>query len=126
VSEGVINYVGEVLDVRTYIASADAVVLPSYREGTSNVLLEASSMERPCITCNTTGCKEIVEDAITGYLCKVADTDDLADKMRLMLNLSVDERLEMGKKAREKVIREYDKQIVIEAYLQSINEIMKR
>lgn len=124
VNEGVINYVGEVLDVRSYIASSDSVVLPSYREGTSNVLLEASSMERPCITCDTTGCKEIVENAVTGYLCNVADSADLADKMRLMLNLTTDERLEMGKKARQKVIREYDKQIVIDAYLQSINEIM--
>ena len=124
VNEGIINYVGEVLDVRSYVASSDVVVLPSYREGTSNVLLEASSMERPCITCDTTGCREIVEDGVTGYLCKVADADDLADKMLHIIQLPEQDRVKMGKKAREKVIREFDKKIVIDAYLRSINEII--
>ena len=122
VDEGVINYVGEILDVRSYIASSDTVVLPSYREGTSNVLLEASSMERPCITCDTTGCREIVEDGVTGYLCKVADAEDLADKMLRIIELPQENRIDMGKKARQKVIREYDKKLVIDAYLHSINE----
>jgi glycosyltransferase involved in cell wall biosynthesis len=124
VEEGIINYVGEVLDVRNYIASSDTVVLPSYREGTSNVLLEASSMERPCITCDTTGCREIVEDGVTGYLCKVADAEDLADKMLRIINLPDVSRIDMGKKAREKVMREYDKKLVIDAYLKSITEVV--
>jgi glycosyltransferase involved in cell wall biosynthesis len=123
VDEGVINYVGEVLDVRSYIASSDVLVLPSYREGTSNVLLEASSMERPCITCDTTGCREIVEDGETGYLCKVADAEDLADKMLRIIELPEENRIDMGKKARQKVIREYDKKLVIDAYLKSISEV---
>ncbi len=80
-------------------------------------------MERPCITCDTTGCREIVEDGETGYLCKVADAVDLADKMLRIIELPEENRIEMGKKARQKVIREYDKKLVIDAYLQSIIEV---
>lgn len=121
--EGIIHYLGDAKDVRPHIAAADCVVLPSYREGASNVLLEASSMERPSITCNTTGCKEIVDDGITGFLCRIQDTEDLADKMRSMMLLSVEKRNEMGTHARQKVIREFDKQIVIKAYLEAIENL---
>ena len=122
IDEGVIDYLGEKKDVRKFIAEADCIVLPSYREGTSNTLIEAASMEKPAITTNTTGCKEIVSDNETGFLCKVKDELDLADKMEKMILLSPEKRKEMGKKARQKIIKEYNKQIVIEAYLGAIKE----
>ena len=124
IEEGIIDYEGEKKDVRKYIAGADCIVLPSYREGTSNILLEAASMQKPVITTNTTGCKEIVEDGITGFLCNVKDSADLALKMEKMLFLTAPERNSMGKKAREKIIKEYDKQIVLNAYLKIIKEII--
>lgn len=123
VKDGVVNYLGEAKDVRDFMAETDCVVLPSYREGLSNVLLEASSMEKPCITGNTTGCKEIVEDGVTGYLCKIRDAKDLAAKMKMMYHLSDQKRIQMGKNAREKVIREYDKKIVLDAYLKTLKQI---
>ena len=83
-------------------------------------------MEKPAITCNTTGCKEVVEDNITGFLCKVKDSNDLADKMEKMLLLSPEERYEMGKKAREKIIREFDKKIVLKAYLNAIEMLKEK
>lgn len=122
IDEGIIDYLGEKKDVRKFIAEADCIVLPSYREGTSNILLEAGSMEKPVVTTNTTGCKEIVEDGITGLLCRVKDEKDLAEKMETMLLLSEEERDTMGKKARQKIIKEYDKQIVVNAYLKAIKE----
>lgn len=123
IDEGVIDYLGEKKDVRKFIAEADCIVLPSYREGTSNTLLEAASMGKAVITTNTTGCKEIVTDGVTGFLCRVKDEDDLAEKMEQMILLTEDERNEMGKKARIKIIKEYDKQIVIDAYLKAIREV---
>ena len=123
VKDGIITYLGDAKDVRPHIAAADCIVLPSYREGTSNVLLEASSMERPCITCNTTGCKEIVADGVTGFLCNVQDAVDLAEKMKKMYGLTDEQRIEMGVKSRQKVIKEFDKQIVIDAYLKAIEKI---
>ena len=122
IDEGVIDYLGEKKDVRKFIAEADCIVLPSYREGTSNTLLEAASMEKPAITTNATGCKEIVSDNVTGFLCNVRDELDLADKMEKMILLPAEERKEMGRKARQKIIKEYDKQIVIQAYLRAIHE----
>ncbi len=127
IEEGVIDYMGEKKDVRRFIAEADCIVLPSYREGTSNILLEAASMEKPVITTNTTGCKEIVEDGVTGLLCNVKDDADLAKKMETMLLFTAEQRINMGKKARQKIIKEYDKEIVIEAYLKAISkEVFKK
>ncbi|MEO5650962.1 MAG: glycosyltransferase, partial [Ginsengibacter sp.] len=119
----IIDYEGEKKDVRKFIALADCIVLPSYREGTSNILLEAAAMEKPAITSDTTGCKEIVEDGVTGFLCKVRNGKDLAEKMEKMLLLSPHERGIMGKKARQKIIKEYDKQIVVDAYLKAIDRV---
>lgn len=122
--EGIIEYLGEQQDVRPFIAAASAIVLPSYREGTSNVLLEASSMEKPCITCDTTGCREIVTDGVTGFLCAVRNATDLAHKMEKLYHLPPEVQTAMGKRAREKVIREFDKQIVVDAYLQAIRRVL--
>lgn len=122
IEEGVIDYLGEKRDVRKFIAEADCVVLPSYREGTSNILLEAGSMEKPVITTNTTGCKEIVDNGVTGLLCKIKDDIDLAEKMEEMILFTEEKRNNMGKMARQKIIKEYDKQIVIDAYLKAISK----
>ncbi len=121
IDEGVIDYLGEKKDVRQFIADSDCIVLPSYREGMSNTLLEAASMEKPIITTETTGCKEIVVDHVTGLLCKVRDGDDLAEKMKEMICLPAQELESMGKKGREKIIREFDKSLVIDAYLKAIH-----
>ncbi len=111
-------------DIRPYVANADCVVMPSYREGMNNVLLEAASMARPLITTNVTGCRDIVEDGVNGLLCKVKDGKDLAEKMKLMMAIPANEREMMGKKGREKMIREFDKKIVIQIYLQAIDEVV--
>jgi glycosyltransferase involved in cell wall biosynthesis len=123
--EGVIDYEGEKKDIRKYIARADCIVLPSYREGTSNILLEAASMEKPIVTTNTTGCKETVEDGVTGFLCQIKDSRDLAEKMEKMYLLSQEERNQMGKKGREKMIREFDKKIVLNQYLDAIDDVLE-
>jgi glycosyltransferase involved in cell wall biosynthesis len=99
------------------------VVLPSYREGTPRTLLEAAAMGRPIITTDAVGCREVVADGVNGFLCQVRDANDLADKMEQMIGLSADERTEMGKRGREKVEREFDEQLVIDAYLRTIREI---
>jgi glycosyltransferase involved in cell wall biosynthesis len=123
--EGIVQYLGAAEDVRPFIAEADCVVLPSYREGMSNVLLEAGSMQKPCITTDTTGCNNIVVDDVTGYLCKVKDARDLADKMRKIMNLTAEERNRMGIKAREIVKEKFAKKIVTDAYQQAICRILK-
>lgn len=111
-------------DVRPYMANADCVVMPSYREGMSNVLLEAASMARPLIATNVTGCRDIIDEGVNGFLCNVKDGKDLAEKMTKMMALSKEDRAEMGKKGREKMIREFDKRIVVRSYIDAINEVV--
>ena len=123
-NQGIVKYLGVSDNVKEEIAKVDCVVLPSYREGTSRVLLESASMEKPLITTSVPGCKEVVDDGINGYLCKVKDANDLANKMEKMLNLSEEERIAMGKAGREKTLNEFDEKIVIDKYLKSIKEIL--
>ncbi len=124
VKEGIINYLGVSDHVNEIIKNGDCIVLPSYREGLSRVLLEAASMEKPIITTDTPGCKDIVDDGINGFLCKVKDNISLTEKMERILNLSNEEIVKMGKAGRQKIIQKFDERIVIEKYLQSIKKIL--
>jgi len=123
IQEGIIEYLGYKDDVKSEIEKADVVVLPSYREGLSRVLLEAASLERPIITTNVPGCKDVVKDKKNGYLCHAKDINDLKDKMIDMISLPYKERVKMGQYGREKVIQEFDKEIVIKKYLKTIKEL---
>jgi glycosyltransferase involved in cell wall biosynthesis len=126
VAEGVVTYLGVSDDVRAQIAVADCVVLPSYREGTPRTLLEAAAMARPIITTDAVGCREVVDDGVNGYLCKVRDAGDLAEKMERMLSLSPAQRSKMGSQGRAKMVAEFDEQIVINKYLAAIEDTLAR
>lgn len=123
VSLGVIKYLGVSEDVRNEISSADCVVLPSYREGTPRSLLEAAAMARPIITTDAVGCREVVEDGINGYLCKVGSEEDLAKKMAKMLALSNEQRSVMGLMGRKKIEAQFSEQMVIDSYLAVIKQL---
>jgi len=126
IDDDLIKYLGVSDNVEEIIQSSDCVVLPSYREGTPRVLLEACAMKVPIITTNTVGCKDVVIDSINGYLCKVKNSKDLANKMEKMINLSKEERIAMGKAGREKMIREFDEKIVINKYIQEIKLLLNK
>ena len=124
--QGFVKYLGVSDDVREYIASADCIVLPSYREGTPRTLLEAAAMGKPIITTNVVGCKEVVEHGFNGLLCEVKNAQDLAEKMKEMLLLSEDQRRLMGENGRLKMEKEFDENIVIQKYLQTIDLALLR
>lgn len=123
-AEGVVSYLGSTDDVYSWIETADCVVLPSYREGTPRCLLEAASMAKPIITTDAVGCRNVVEDGVTGLLAEVRSARDLADKMERMLLLSAEERTRMGERGREKMIREYDEKFVIAQYLKAVGTLI--
>jgi glycosyltransferase involved in cell wall biosynthesis len=126
VKEGVVRYLGTVADVRPMIAQADCIILPSYyREGTPRSLLEAASMAKPIITTDTAGCRDVVVNGKTGFLCRPRDAEDLADKMLMMLNLTQEARNIMGQKGRALMVREFDERIVIDRYLKVIKDILE-
>jgi glycosyltransferase involved in cell wall biosynthesis len=120
--EGVVNYLGEARDVRPFVADADCVVLPSYYpEGVPRTLLEAASMGKPVITTDTPGCRSVVEDGVTGFLVRARNPEDLVAKMAKMIAMPRGRRDEMGKKAREKMSREFDEEIVLRRYVGEIS-----
>lgn len=120
---GLIEYLNETDDVRPYLSNADCVVLPSYREGVPHSLLEAAAMARPIIATDVAGCRDVVDNHSNGLLCKVRDAGDLAEKMMRMARLSRDRRLMMGAAGREKVANQFDENIVINKYLNTIGQI---
>jgi len=123
--EHTIEYIGASDDVASVLAQYDCIVLPSYREGLSRVLLEAASMEKPIITTNVPGCREVVEHGVNGYLCKPRDIDSLAEQMENMIHLSQEKCREMGKRGREKVMHEFEEKLVIDKYREAILEAMQ-
>lgn len=123
IAEGVVTYLGETNDVRPFIAAADCVVLPSYREGRPRSLIEAAAMARPCIATDVPGCRDVVEHGRTGFLCKLKDPQDLARKMEAFLALSADARSELGRNGRLKTEREYDEALVIQAYRRELHTL---
>jgi glycosyltransferase involved in cell wall biosynthesis len=113
---GLVEYLGEASDVRPFICASDCVVLPSYREGTPKSLLEASAMEKSIITTDAAGCREVVEDGVTGFSVPIKDAKRLSEAMQKVIELSFEERETMGKAGRSKVIREFSEKRVIEMY----------
>jgi glycosyltransferase involved in cell wall biosynthesis len=120
VREGIVTYLGSTEDVRPHIASADCVVLPSYREGVPRVMLEAAAMGRPVITSDAPGCRDAVIDGETGFMCRVRDADDLAAKLRAFAALPGSKRQQMSVRARAFVEQRFSEERVIECYRQVV------
>ncbi len=121
-SLGEVIYHGLVDNVTDYERICHCVVLPSFHpEGISNVLLEGAASARPLITTDHSGCKETVEDGITGFIVRQRDGKDLADKMLRFIAMPNAKRKEMGLLGRKKVEKEFNRQIVVNAYIKVIN-----
>lgn len=125
VAAGTVEYLGSSPDVRPFIAGADCIVLPSYREGLPRSLLEGAAMGRALIATDAPGCRNLVDPGVTGFLCGVRSALSLADAMESFLRLTPDERVEMGRRARQMVEERFSDERVNEAYLKVLKG-MKR
>ena len=119
----IIHYLGTTSDVRPFIGKVECTVMPSYHEGMSNVNLESSANGRPVITTKVPGCKETVDDGKTGFLVEAHSAKSLIDAVERFIELSYAQRVSMGREARQKVEREFDRKIVVNAYLKEIKRI---
>lgn len=120
--EGIIDYKGSTDDIKSVLELVHCFVLPTYYpEGTPKSLLEASAMQLPIITSDTSGCRDVVKDGLTGYLCKPRDHQDLYKKMKKILYLSHRERENMGFLAREAMEKKFDDKIVSTTYLNQLH-----
>lgn len=121
VNEGYIEYFEELDDVRSVIAHADVVVLPSYyREGVPKSLLEALAMGKPIITTDTPGCRETVVHNVNGILIPPRDAKALADALRFMIT-QPERRIEMGKESRRLAVERFDVKRVNAMILKTMN-----
>ncbi len=124
-SQNIIEFLGLSHDTRIEMNNADCIVLPSYHEGMSNVLLEGAAMGLPLITSDIPGCKEAVDNGVTGFLCSPASTEGLIAAMKKFIALSENERYQMGQAGREKMIKEFDRKNVINQYIGSIRSSLE-
>lgn len=122
--QGVIQYHGPQNDLLPFQAMSSCTIHPTYYpEGMSNVLLESAACGRPLITTDRSGCREIVEDGVNGLICRPRDTQDLVAQIEKFLALRWDQRRDMGLAGRARVEREFDRQIVVDAYLSELADI---
>ena len=119
-----IKYLGISEDVRNQVKEVDCIINPTYHEGMSNVLLEGAAMGKPLIATNIPGCKEIVEDGVNGYLFEPKNTQKLIEKIEQFLKLSFSEREKFGRASRQRVEKNFDRNIVITANLEAIGKIL--
>ena len=118
--DGIAVFHGFQENPRPYYGKADCVVLPSYHEGMSNVLLEAAATGRPLITSDIPGCREAVKQGISGLLCPVKDRNALLHTMEDFLKLSKEEREVMGRAGRKYMEEQYDKEKVVKKTCRTI------
>lgn len=125
VGNGIVDYLGSSDDVRPFLAQADAVVLPSYREGLPRSLLEAAAMGKPLIATDVPGNRAVVEDGGNGFLCEPRDALALATALERFLSLSPDERRQLGQRARQKIVAGFSETKVIDAYTGVIEQLLR-
>ena len=122
--DGTIIYHGLVKDMAAIYRQMSCTIHPTYYpEGLSNVLLESAASGRPIITTNRSGCREVVDNGINGYVVEEKNSQDLIEKIEMFLAKSIEERKQMGLAGRKKVEKEFNRQIVIDKYLGEMKRI---
>jgi glycosyltransferase involved in cell wall biosynthesis len=122
----IVKYHGQQEDVHSFIRRSHAIILPSYHEGLANVLLESASSGRPVLASRVPGCIETFEDGLTGFGFEAKNVDSLVKAITRFINIPYNQKKEMGLAGRRKIEKEFDRNIVIQSYLQEINSIMEK
>ena len=121
ISTNVIDYVGEIKDVRPFIEECTCLVLPSYREGLPRTILEAFSMQKIAVASDVAGCNELVIDGEKGFLCKPASVDSLVDALKKVIALDENDKRQLEENVRNVVVSHYSDEIVCETYLKFLS-----
>ena len=119
--KGIIIYHGMVRNIIDVLKDMHCTVHPTYYpEGMSNVLLESAASGKPIITTNRSGCKEIVDHDINGYIVPIKAEVKLIEKINKFIQLPYKEKNEMGILGREKMKHNFDRTIVVNSYMKQI------
>ena len=123
-ADGYIEYIGFRNDINDWIAKSHCTILPSHGgEGVPNVLLETSAIGRACIGSKINGTSEVISDGITGYLFETGNAEDLIKQVDKFLHLSYEQKSVMGIEGRKRIESKFNRQIVIDKYLDEVNAI---
>ncbi len=120
-----VHWIGPSDDMPTVYAQADAVVLPSYREGMPRSLLEAAAMGLPVVATDVPGCRHIVTHGQNGLLCEVRSAASLQRSLEQLLSMSDGQREAMGAAGRARVEADFDEKLVVEAALDATRAILE-
>lgn len=121
---GTVIYHGQQKDMAPYLQMCSCLVHPSYYpEGMSNVLLEAAASARPIIATDRSGCRETVDAGISGYVIPVRQEAPLVEALEHFLALSWEQRRDMGLAGRKKMETEFDRQLIVNRYMDALNTI---
>lgn len=123
--EGIIRFWGEQAHVHEHITRANAVVLPTYHEGMSNVLLESTSTGRPVLASQIAGCRETFDEGISGFGYEPKNADDLVEKLIRFIELPYEKKKQMGWAGRRKMEQEFDRKLVVDAYMEEVDRILR-
>ena len=123
---GIVAFHGFKKNPIPFYRNADCVLLPSYHEGMSNVLLEAAAIGRPVIASDIPGCREAVLDQISGYLCKPGNTQSLYQKLDAFMQLDEESRIVMGLAGRQHMEANFDRKNVVAKTYQTIRSMKGR
>lgn len=124
-SKGIVIYHGKKFDVVPFIKRSHCSIFPSYyAEGMANVILESAASARPVVTTSLPGCGEGIDDGVSGYLVREKDSHDLAEKIEQFIKLPYEEKRNMGENGRMKMEKEFDREIVVNAYIEEIKRII--
>ena len=119
--EEIIIYHGKQDNMIPFYKLSCCTIHPTYYpEGMSNVLLESAASGRPVITTDKPGCREIVDEGVTGFIVKPQDIESLKIAVEKFINMPYEEKVNMGLAGRRKVEKEFDRNIVIDKYLKEI------
>lgn len=122
---GAVEFKGFREDIRPEIADSHCTIQPAvYGEGLSNVILESSAMGKAIIASDLSGCRSGVDEGKSGLVFHAGDTADLVKKIEAFLALSGEEKAKLGICGREKVEREFSREIVVDSYLKVIKELV--
>lgn len=124
-ADNLIVYHGRVApeEMKDYYKMTHCLIHPSYHEGMANVILECAACARPCMASDINGCKEGIDNGKTGFVFKVKSIEAIVEQIEAFLSLSFDEKKSMGLAGRDKMVKEFDRQIVVKAYKGIVNII---
>ncbi len=119
-----ISWLGERNDVKQLLEQSHIMAFPSYyREGVPKSLIEACAIGRPIVTCNSTGCKDVVEDGVNGFLVSPKSPKELADAIKKLIEDPA-LRARMGKASRKKAEEEFTIERVVDTHLKIYKELL--